>query len=93
MSWIKKVIAEECKASTEFKEAYEEERAILALVRARNAAQLSQKDVAEALNVSQPYIAMIERGSKPMSLSMMLRYANIVGVSVNFTPRSPKATQ
>jgi transcriptional regulator with XRE-family HTH domain len=82
MSWIKKLISTECEQSPEFKAAYEEESAILALVRARNAAEMSQKDVADALNVSQPYIAMIERGSKPMSMSLMFRYANAVGASV-----------
>lgn len=93
MTWIQKVIAEECEKSPEFKEAYEQESAILALVRARNAAELSQKDVAEALHVSQPYIAMIERGSKPMSMSLMLRYANVVGLTVQFTPRGQAAPQ
>ena len=82
MSWIKNLIASECEQSPEFKAAYEEESAVLALVRARNAAEMSQKDVAEALHVSQPYIAMIERGSKPMSMSLMFRYANAVGASV-----------
>jgi transcriptional regulator with XRE-family HTH domain len=59
-------------------------------VRARNAADLSQKDVAEALHVSQPYIAAVERGAKPMSLSLMVRYANAVGASVEIKqgPRS-----
>ena len=82
MTWIEKYAAEQCEASPEFKAAYDEESAILALVRARNAAEMSQKDVADALRVSQPYIAMIERGSKPMSLSLMLRYANAVGAAV-----------
>lgn len=85
MSWIKKLIAEESAASPEFKAAYEEEAALLALVRARNAAGLTQKAVADALNVSQPYIAMVERGSKPMSLSLMLRYANVVGATVRIS--------
>lgn len=92
MSWIKELIAKECEESPEFKAAYDEESAILALVRARNAADMSQKDVADALHVSQPYIAMIERGSKPMSLSLMIRYANVVGASVEVTqPKRPVA--
>lgn len=89
MSWIKDLIAEECRDSPEFKATYEEESALLALVRARNAAALSQRDLAEALHVSQPYIAQVERGSKPMSLSLMVRYANAVGVSIEFKPRKP----
>jgi len=82
MSWIKNLIAEECETSPEFKAAYEEESAILALIRARNAANLSQRDLAELLHVSQPYIAQVERGTKPMSLSLMVRYANAVGASI-----------
>jgi transcriptional regulator with XRE-family HTH domain len=88
MSWIKNVIAEECENSHEFKAFYEEESAILALIRARNAADLSQRELAEALHVSQPYIAQVERGSKPMSLSLMVRYANAVGASVEI--KAPK---
>ena len=82
MTWIEKYAEERSMRDPEFKAAYEEERALLALVRARNAAALSQKDVADALSVSQPYIAAVERGTKPMSLSLMIRYANAVGASV-----------
>jgi transcriptional regulator with XRE-family HTH domain len=87
MSWIKDLIAEECEKSPEFKAAYDEESALLALVRARNAAKLSQRDLAETLHVSQPYIAQVERGSKPMSLSLMVRYANAVGASIEVKPK------
>ena len=54
--------------------------------RARNAADLSQRDLAEALHVSQPYIAQVEGGSKPMSLSLMVRYANAVGARIEIKP-------
>jgi transcriptional regulator with XRE-family HTH domain len=87
MSWIKDLIEKECGASSEFKEIYEEEAALLALVRARNAAELSQRQVAETLHVSQPYIAAVETGSKPMSLKLMVRYANAVGVTIEVKPR------
>lgn len=89
MTWIERFAEEQSAASPEFKAAYEEEAALLALVRARNAAELSQKDVADALHVSQPYIAQVERGSKPMSLSLMVRYAQVVGVSIKVVPESP----
>lgn len=82
MSWITEQIAKECAESAEFKAAYDEESTILALVRARNAADLSQRQLAEVLKLSQPYIAQVERGSKPMSLSLMVRYANAVGASI-----------
>ena len=86
MSWIKKYAEERSARDPEFKVAYEEEMALLALIRARNAAELSQKDVADALHVSQPYIAQVERGSRPMSLSLMVRYANAVGASIEVKP-------
>jgi len=91
MTWIQKYAEERSVRDPEFKAAYEQEKALLALVRARNVARLSQKDVAEALRVSQPYIAAVERGSKPMSLSLMVRYANAVGATVEVTPANPKA--
>lgn len=90
MTWVEKYAEEQSALSPEFKAAYEEETALLALVRARNAMALSQKDVADALHVSQPYIAQVERGSRPMSMSLMLRYANAVGVTVQLTP-TPQA--
>ena len=44
-----------------------------------------------ALVVSQPYIAQIERGSKPISLSFMVRYANAVGATIQITPQQENA--
>ena len=69
MTWIEQYAEERSARDPEFKAGYEEECAILELIRARNAASMTQKDVADALRVSQPYIAQVERGSKPMSLS------------------------
>jgi DNA-binding XRE family transcriptional regulator len=92
MTWTEKYAEERSAREPEFKAGYEEECALLALVRARNAAELTQKDVADALHVSQSYIARVERGSKPMSLSLMLRYANVVGVMVQFTPVQHRAS-
>ncbi len=86
MSWIREYANARSARDPEFKAAFEEEEALLALVRARNAASMSQKDVADALHVSQPYIAQVERGSKPMSLSLMVRYARAVGVSIQISP-------
>ncbi len=56
-------------------------------MRARNAAKLSQRDLAETLHLSQPYIAQVERGSKLMSLSLMVRYANAVGATIEVKPK------
>jgi len=91
MTWIQDYIKERSERDHEFRVAYEEEAALLALIRARNNAELSQKDVADALHVSQPYIAQVERGSKPMSLSLMVRYANVVGATIEVkTKKRPK---
>jgi DNA-binding XRE family transcriptional regulator len=90
MTWIERYAEERSQRDPECKVGFEEESAILALVRARTEAKLTQKDVADALKVSQPYIAQIERGSKPMSLSLMFRYANVVGVAVDFRPQADK---
>lgn len=82
MSWIERYAEERATRDPEFKAALDEEMAVLALVRARNAASMTQQEVAAALNVTQPYIAQIERGTKPMSVSLMMRYAHAVGVTV-----------
>jgi len=82
MNDLDRYIQERSNESPEFKAAFEEESALLELIRARNSAKLSQKEVADALNLSQPYIAQVERGSKPMSLKLMIRYAHAVGASV-----------
>jgi len=80
-------IAAECAASPEFKAASEAEAALLALVRARQSANLTQKDVAEALHVSQPYIAQIESGSRKPGYLLLFRYANVVGASIQVALR------
>ena len=91
MTWIKQYAEKRSAKDPEFKAAYEEEAALLGLVRARQRSNLTQQNVAETLRVSQPYIAQIERGSKPMSLSFMVRYANAVGATIQITPRQENA--
>ncbi|MDE3200593.1 MAG: helix-turn-helix transcriptional regulator [Acidobacteriota bacterium] len=94
MTWIQKYAEKRSAKDAEFKARYDEEQAILGLVRARQQANLTQQNVAHALNVSQPYIAQIERGSKPISLSFMVRYANAVGASVQIAAhKSPVGTK
>jgi DNA-binding XRE family transcriptional regulator len=91
MTWIKQYAEKRSVNDPEFKAAYEEEAALLALVRARQSSNLTQQNLAKTLRVSQPYIAQIERGSKPMSLSFMVRYANAVGATIQITPRQETA--
>lgn len=81
-TWIENYAELRSNSDSEFKAGYEEEKAVLALVRARNAALITQTQIAKTLEVSQPYIAQIERGTKPMSLSLMVRYANAVGLKI-----------
>jgi DNA-binding XRE family transcriptional regulator len=88
MTWIKRYAENRSAKDAKFKAAYEEEQALLGLVRARQQANLTQQNIADTLKVSQPYIAQIERGSKPISLSFMVRYANAVGASVQIAPKA-----
>ena len=82
MDDVDRHIAMECERSPEFKVAYEAESALLALVRARQAANLTQKEVAETLHVSQPYIAQIENGTRKPGYLLLFRYANAVGATI-----------
>jgi len=75
-------IAKERERSPEFKAAYEAEKALLDLVRARHQAKMSQRDVAEALHVSQPYIAQIESGARKPGYLLLFRYASVVGADI-----------
>jgi len=75
-------IKDRCNESPEFKAAYEAERALLELVRARQNAKLTQQEVAAALNVSQPYIAQIENGTRKPGYMLLFRYANVVGARI-----------
>jgi DNA-binding XRE family transcriptional regulator len=86
MTWIKQYAKKRSAKDPKFKVAYEEEAALLGLVRARQRSNLTQQNLAKTLRVSQPYIAQIERGSKPISLSFMVRYANAVGATIQITP-------
>jgi DNA-binding XRE family transcriptional regulator len=88
MTWIERFIDEQSAKDPEFKAEYEAEATLLALVRARQAASLTQEDVAKALHVSQPYIAQIERGTRPASLMLVVRYAHAVGAKLEVTGRA-----
>ncbi|MCO5297807.1 MAG: helix-turn-helix domain-containing protein [Fimbriimonadaceae bacterium] len=93
MSFIKKYIKEQCEADSEFRAEYEAEALRLKLVRAREAAGLTQRELAELLGVSQPRIAQVERGSRPMSTMFLLRYAAAVHMKLEVLPRrSAKAS-
>ena len=88
MTWIDRFIEEQSAKDPEFKAEYEAEAALLALVRARQASNMTQEDVAKALHVSQPYIAQIERGTRPANLKLVVRYAQAVGAKIEVTSRA-----
>jgi DNA-binding XRE family transcriptional regulator len=86
MDDLDRYIAVRSERDSEFKATYEAEKALLELVRARQHANLTQKEVAEALNVSQPYIAQIENGSRKPGYLLLFRYAAVVGANIRVVP-------
>jgi len=92
MSFVKRYIREQSDSDPEFRAEYEAEALRLKLVRAREKAGLTQRQLAEQLGVSQPRIAQVERGSRPMSTTFLLQYAAAVRMKLELRPRSaPKA--
>ena len=70
----------------EFLEACRERRAIAeALYKARTEANLTQAEVADRMNVSQPYIAKLEGGRGKICWSAISRYAAACGKRINIT--------
>ena len=73
---------EKMRTNPEYKAAYdalEQEFAIAeALVKARNEAGMTQKDVAGKLGISQPAVARMESG-KNVSIKTIARYAKAIG--------------
>lgn len=54
-----------------------------AMREARINAGLTQKEVAEAVNVAQPTVARFENGTKPPSIGMLVSLAKLYNVSVD----------
>lgn len=63
------------------------ERQLLAetLYNARIAAHLSQKEVAERMNVKQPYVAKLERGTGAIGWTAISRFAAACGKTATVT--------
>ncbi len=76
------IVKKKLLANPEFRSEYaglEEEFALAAvLIEARTRAGMSQKDMAEAMGISQPAVATIESG-KSISLRTLKRYAKATG--------------
>ncbi len=63
-----------------------ERRAIVeALHKARKEAKLTQAEIAERMNVSQPYVAKLERGRGAIGWTAISKYAAACGKRVSIT--------
>lgn len=82
MSKLRNYAAERAARDPEFQAAYEAEMAVMDLIRARKAKGLSQTDMADRLNVSQPYLAQIEGMTKKLNADLLFRYAAELGLSL-----------
>ncbi|MBS1718124.1 MAG: helix-turn-helix transcriptional regulator [Armatimonadetes bacterium] len=93
MSDLQRHISLENEESPEFRAAFEAEQAMLALIRARQNAKLTQQDLATALHVSQPYIAQIENGTRKPGYMLLFRYANAVGAKIQVASPAPPSAK
>jgi len=84
----KEHLAEQMK-DPEFAEAYEafgkELRLAIALAQAREARNMTQRDLAALTGIKQPMIARIEKGQSP-SLTTLAKIAAALNASVNISP-------
>lgn len=94
------VFREELLADPEVKAAYDEmanEFAVAkALIAARSASKLSQKDVAERMKTSQSAIARMESGRQSVSTGSIQKYATAVGrpITIEIRPLpAPRGSQ
>lgn len=104
LDWsLDEFVAEQRRSDKRFKRKYDKlaqsERAALAasakavqdLVALRRKRKMTQRQVAEALGVTQPYIAKIEKGTEPVGIQILAAYALVVGgrISVIAEKRAP----
>ena len=66
---------------------------VLALIKARKAAKISQASLARELNLKQPSIARLEKGGyATTSISNLSKYANALGCSIKISIQTKKRT-
>jgi transcriptional regulator with XRE-family HTH domain len=82
MSKLREYAAERSAGDPEFKAVYEAEMAVMDLIRARKAKGLSQTEMADRLQVSQPYLAQIEAMTKKLNANLLFRYAAELGLTL-----------
>ena len=61
----------------------------LQLYRIREELELSQKQIAEALNISQPSVVALEKRGNDVKLSSVKRYIEAMGGALNLSVKLP----
>ena len=86
VSDLRKKWMEDPEFAKEYEALREEFSLVDALIRARAAADMTQEDVAKAMNTSQSYIARLEGGRVTPSFKALQRFAEATGttLTINF---------
>ena len=92
-----KAFKEKALKNAKVKEEYEalrpEFELVLALIKARKTAKISQESLAKKLNLKQPSIARLEKGGyATTSISNLSKYANALGYSIKISIQAKKRT-
>lgn len=90
-----KIFKEEVLKNAKVRAAYEalrpEFELMMAFIKARKAAKISQKDLAKKLKLQQPSIARLESGGyAKTSISKLSKVANILGYSLKISLQAKK---
>ena len=81
------------KVKAEYEALRPEFELVLALIKARKAAKISQESLAKKLNIKQPSIARLEKGGyATTSISNLSKYANALGCSIKISIQAKKRT-
>jgi transcriptional regulator with XRE-family HTH domain len=92
-SFITDFIETERKRDPEFDREYTAEKLMHELISARLRRNISQDQLAERMNTQQPAIARMEKRPQNVSISKMLAYAGIVGVTLQFKESPAEPTE
>lgn len=92
MTWTERFAKDQCETDPNFKAVFEAENALMALIRARHSANLTQQNVADALHVSQSHIAQIEGGTRTPGYLLLFRYASVVGAHIEVRETEQRKT-
>ncbi len=92
-----KTFKEKALKNTKVKAAYEalrpEFELVIALIKARKKAKISQESLAKKLNIKQPSIARLEKGGYvTTSIANLFKYADALGCSIKISVQTKKRT-